>query len=134
MSKAKAKPTQKKGRLPGPKTKSKPKIKPRPKSRASKPAAKAETQTPKAEPPVADDGLRHCPNCNATDIVADMRTDLFLYGVEPNQVELEARVLAFTCKECGESYTGEQAEKARADAVEAYLNPKTIPSIEDVFL
>lgn len=62
-----------------------------------------------------------CANCGAAGVQSMMTTDRFPYGVAPMTVELVAEVLMFHCLECGETYTGEQGEKARADAVNAHL-------------
>ena len=76
--------------------------------------------------------VQACANCGAAGVQSMMTTDRFRYGAEAS-VELEAQVLMFHCLECGETYTGEQGEQARAAAVFEYigrLHPKLIAAVK----
>jgi hypothetical protein len=66
----------------------------------------------------------NCPNCESKLISTDIVDDEFAYGVAPHSVMLKAEVLVFKCGDCGESWTGEQAEVSRGEAVNAHLASK----------
>lgn len=66
-------------------------------------------------------GVDPCPNCGSRDITSRIVMDEFPYGVAPHSVMLKAEVVVFDCRQCNESYTGEQGEVARGEAVAAHL-------------
>lgn len=66
---------------------------------------------------MSSNGGQHCPSCDSVLLKQAMETDRFLYGAGPNPVTLEAEVEVFTCTSCGEKWTGEQGEAARAASV-----------------
>jgi hypothetical protein len=95
-------------------------------------SADAEGGTPDAAPSIQDEAMRlgaepeehhspTCPNCGTVNIGSKMERDEFAYGVAPDTVVLTADVLVFECYDCKERWTGEQAEKARQDAVDAHM-------------
>jgi hypothetical protein len=65
-----------------------------------------------------------CPNCNNHGVRSAIVTDKFMYGVGDAGVELSAEVTMFSCSNCGESWTGEQGEKARQAAVDKHVLEK----------
>jgi hypothetical protein len=62
-----------------------------------------------------------CPNCESRNITTDIIDDEFPYGIAPHSVMLKAEVVAFKCLDCTETWTGEQGEVARTEAVNAHL-------------
>ena len=62
-----------------------------------------------------------CDLCGATSLRVELVRDPFIYGVGEEAVELSADVRVHTCSDCGESYTGPDAEVAYHEAVCRHL-------------
>ena len=65
-----------------------------------------------------------CPDCDALITRREPMIERFLYGAQPNQVELEVEVMVEVCDGCGAMMTdGEQGAKRDA-AVKKYLESR----------
>ena len=62
-----------------------------------------------------------CDLCGATSLRVELVRDPFIYGAGEEAVELSADVRVHTCSDCGESYTGPDAEVAYHEAVCRHL-------------
>jgi ribosomal protein L31 len=61
--------------------------------------------------------------CNfcSSEIKTEIVEQKFEYGIKPNSAILSAMVEVETCENCQLSFTGEQGENAREEAVNKYL-------------
>lgn len=62
-----------------------------------------------------------CDLCETTNLRAELVRDPFIYGAGEEAVELSADVRVHTCSNCGDSYTGPDAEVAYHEAVCRHL-------------
>lgn len=62
-------------------------------------------------------GPDSCELCGASGLTTELVRDPFIYGAGADATELSADVPVHTCAECNVSYTGEEAEIARHEAV-----------------
>ena len=62
-----------------------------------------------------------CDLCKTTNLRAELVRDPFIYGAGDQAVELSADVRVHTCSNCGDSYTGPDAEVAYHEAVCRHL-------------
>lgn len=63
-----------------------------------------------------------CDICGEDGITNSQQVQTFQYGAGEDLAMLTATVKVFDCASCGEAYTGEEAEIARHEAVQAHLN------------
>ncbi|MCY4646430.1 MAG: type II toxin-antitoxin system MqsA family antitoxin [Gammaproteobacteria bacterium] len=66
-------------------------------------------------------GPTWCELCETTNLRAELVRDPFIYGAGEEAVELSADVRVHTCSNCGDSYTGPDAEVAYHEAVCRHL-------------
>lgn len=66
-------------------------------------------------------GQTLCDLCETTNLRAELVRDPFIYGAGEDAVELSAVVRVHTCSNCGDSYTGPDAEVAYHEAVCRHL-------------
>lgn len=70
-------------------------------------------------------GPESCELCGVTGLRTELVRDPFMYGSGADAVELTADVPVHSCSQCGESYTAEEAEKNRHEAVCRHLGVLT---------
>ena len=66
-------------------------------------------------------GSTLCDLCETTNLRVELVRDPFIYGAGEEAVELSADVRVHTCSNCGDSYTGPDAEVAYHEAVCRHL-------------
>ncbi|WP_199823796.1 type II TA system antitoxin MqsA family protein [Labrenzia sp. OB1] len=74
--------------------------------------------------------------CEAKSVTVQLLEEKFVYGCGDDQVLLSATVPVYECGECGEMYTGDEAEQLRHEAVCKHLGrltPKEIKAIRDSY-
>jgi putative zinc finger/helix-turn-helix YgiT family protein len=75
-----------------------------------------------------------CFDCGSSDIVKEMKQQVFQYGSGESAVDLIAKMPVYTCKTCGYQFAGPEADDARHDAVCRHLGvltPEEIASIRE---
>ncbi len=75
-----------------------------------------------------------CPSCGSDDISSTQETEVFTYGAGDNAAQLSVTVPVHHCANCGLSYTGDDAEMLRHEAVCAHLgvlSPREIRAIRE---
>jgi len=71
---------------------------------------------------MSEERQEECFECGSVSIhVKSFEIQKFKYGVSEDPLELEAKVPVWTCTDCGEAYTEEEAGKIRDKAVMEYL-------------
>ena len=86
--------------------------------------AKAEGQSPKAQPWDELDEKFRCPNCDSLNLMSKMENIEFPYGLAPDTVNLQALIVTHTCQACGTKFSDMTAEQAQLVAVDDYLRLK----------
>ncbi|MBZ9999320.1 MULTISPECIES: type II TA system antitoxin MqsA family protein [unclassified Mesorhizobium] len=79
---------------------------------------------------------RMCDSCGAGALSVSYQIEHFSYGAQDDVVTLSANVPVITCAECGESFTGEEAELLRHEAVCRHLQrvtPADIKAIRETY-
>lgn len=74
--------------------------------------------------------------CGANAVTVRDHKETFVYGAGEEQTLLSAVVPVYECAECGEMYTGEEAEELRHDAVCKHLGrltPRDIKTIRESY-
>lgn len=73
-----------------------------------------------------------CPQCDSRRLVSREIEDRFPYGSGPKAIELFARIPVMQCQDCGLEFSGEEAERARHEAICKHLQllaPREIAAI-----
>ena len=79
-------------------------------------------------------GPESCEFCGAMGLRTDLVRDPFIYGAGSTAVELVADVPVHTCSECGVSWTGDEAETRRHEAICRHLGVLTSDEIRAIRL
>ena len=77
-------------------------------------------------------GPESCDMCGAAGLKTELVRDPFIYGMGAGAVELTADVPVHTCSRCAVSYTGDEAEIARHEAVCHHLGVLTPAEIRSL--
>jgi len=91
------------------------------------------TDTQRSDPACAES---RCPQCESRRLVSRMIEDRFRYGSGAKAVELSARIPVMQCEDCGLEFSGEQAERARHEAICRHfqlLAPREIAAIRQQY-
>jgi putative zinc finger/helix-turn-helix YgiT family protein len=75
-----------------------------------------------------------CPSCGSDDVSTTQETEVFTYGAGDNAAQLSATLPVHHCANCRLSYTGDDAEMLRHEAVCAHLGvlkPREIRAIRE---
>ncbi len=75
-----------------------------------------------------------CPSCTGRHVASSWADEEFTFGADEAQAQLHARILIYNCPDCGFSYTTDQAEVARHEAVCRHLQllmPREILAIRE---
>ncbi len=78
--------------------------------------------------------VQPCPECESTSIETRIQSENFLYGVEPESVQLTATVPVNKCRNCGFEWLDHLAEVAKHEAVCRHLGlltPTEITAIRE---
>ena len=70
-------------------------------------------------------GPESCEMCGKTGLKTEIVRDPFIYGAGSDAEELSADIPVYTCSHCSVSFTGEEAEVARHEAVCRHLGVLT---------
>jgi putative zinc finger/helix-turn-helix YgiT family protein len=79
-------------------------------------------------------GVPPCPECESTSIETRIQAETFLYGVEPESVQISATVPVRNCRRCGFEWFDHLAEVAKHEAVCRHLgllSPREIRAIRE---
>jgi putative zinc finger/helix-turn-helix YgiT family protein len=76
--------------------------------------------------------LQVCDFCGADSLVTSYQNEHFLYGSSEDIASLTARVPVRSCLECGQSFTDEEAEAYRHEAVCTHLGRLTPSNIRAI--
>ncbi|MBD8554579.1 type II toxin-antitoxin system MqsA family antitoxin [Rhizobium sp. CFBP 8762] len=80
--------------------------------------------------------MQRCEMCEASAVTVRQHEEKFVYGSGEDQVLLSAVVPVYECGECGEMYTGHEAEELRHEAVCRHLGrltPREIRTIRESY-
>jgi putative zinc finger/helix-turn-helix YgiT family protein len=80
--------------------------------------------------------MQRCEMCEANAVSVRHHEEKFVYGSGGDQVLLSAVVPVYECAECGEMYTGQEAEELRHEAVCRHLGrltPREIKTIRESY-
>ena len=78
--------------------------------------------------------VQRCPECESTLIETKIQSDTFLYGIEPESVQITATIPVNKCRDCGFEWLDHLAEVAKHDAVCRHLGlltPTDITAIRE---
>lgn len=76
--------------------------------------------------------MQRCEMCESNAVTVRWHEERFVYGSGDDQMLLSANVPVYECGECGEMYTGHEAEELRHEAVCRHLGRLTPREIKEI--